>query len=448
MSKNSFLKEAMYENHPQYQQAISRNEALYQRKNDLRSPFSRDYNRIIFSLAYRRLKHKTQVFFAVEDDHVCTRSEHVNLVDSVSYTIAHYLGLNTELTRAIAVGHDLGHAPFGHGGEKIINQISKEHGLQDFWHEKNSLYFVDQIETLEDDHHVRRNLNLTYAVRDGIISHCGEMNQKAIIKRNESIDLKDYLYPGQYNPYTWEGCVVKMSDKIAYLARDIEDALRLNIIDEQLVEDLRNHLNQLTNSHFDAINNGTIVNYFILDVCQNSSIEKGICLSDEAFEVMKYIMKFNYQNIYLIDRIEVHTNYVQLILNSIFQFLYKYDKHVRGNKYGRTEEIYECEDCTNCPYKGECCKRTSGNRTARLNRELTAIHHEVIDNLEFVHGALLRMNRSIQAEGTFGVIKWDRTYKRLFRRGEKAVILEFTLISCGFNLYKYHNKINRQTLAA
>lgn len=130
------------------------------------------------------------------------------------------------------------------------------------------------------------------------------------------------------------------------------------------------------------------------------------------------------------------------------RFLYKYDKHVRGNKYGRTEEIYECEDCTNCPYKGECCKRTSGNRTARLNRELTAIHHEVIDNLESVHGALLRMNRSIQAEGTFGVIKWDRTYKRLFRRGEKAVILEFTLISCGFNLYKYHNKINRQTLTA
>ena len=83
-----------------------------------------------------------------------------------------------------------------------------------------------------------------------------------------------------------------------------------------------------------------------------------------------------------------------------------------------------------------------------MNRELTAIRHEVIDNLESVHGALLRMNRSIQAEGTFGVIKWDRTYKRLFRRGEKAVILEFTLILCGFNLYKYHNKINRQTLAA
>lgn len=130
------------------------------------------------------------------------------------------------------------------------------------------------------------------------------------------------------------------------------------------------------------------------------------------------------------------------------RFIYKYDKHVKGNKYGRTEEIYECEDCSGCPYKDECCKRAKGNRTAKLNRELTAIHHEVIENLESVHGALLRMNRSIQAEGTFGVIKWDRTYKRLFRRGEKAVILEFTLISSGFNLYKYHNKLNRQTRAA
>lgn len=130
------------------------------------------------------------------------------------------------------------------------------------------------------------------------------------------------------------------------------------------------------------------------------------------------------------------------------KFIFKYNSHVKGNKYGRTEEIYECEDCSGCPYKDECCKRTNGNRTAKLNRELTAIHHEVIDNLESIHGALLRMNRSIQAEGTFGVIKWDRTYKRLFRRGEKAVLLEFMLISCGFNLYKYHNKINRQAKAA
>jgi len=125
-------------------------------------------------------------------------------------------------------------------------------------------------------------------------------------------------------------------------------------------------------------------------------------------------------------------------------FIYKYKKPVYKNKYGRTEEIYECENCERCPYKSECCKRISGNRTIRMNQELTAIHQEVINNLESIHGALLRMNRSIQAEGTFGVIKWDKSYKRLFRRGRKSVNLELMLISCGYNLYKYHNKSNRQ----
>ena len=122
------------------------------------------------------------------------------------------------------------------------------------------------------------------------------------------------------------------------------------------------------------------------------------------------------------------------------RFIFKYNKHVRNNRYGRTEEIYECEDCRGCTHRQDCCPKTSGNRTIRMNRELTAIHREVLENLESVHGALLRMNRSIQAEGVFGIIKWDRSYKRLFRRGAKAVNLELTLISCGFNIYKYHNK--------
>ena len=133
-----------------------------------------------------------------------------------------------------------------------------------------------------------------------------------------------------------------MSDKIAYLARDIEDALRLNIIDEQLVEDLRNHLNQLTKSHFDAINNGTIVNYFILDVCQNSSIEKGICLSDEAFEVMKYIMKFNYQNIYLIDRIQGYMHWLEK---------YSQMKHFNRNPLYQNHIIYDFEHDKNAMAK-------------------------------------------------------------------------------------------------
>ena len=125
------------------------------------------------------------------------------------------------------------------------------------------------------------------------------------------------------------------------------------------------------------------------------------------------------------------------------KFIFKCNRPVYKNKYGRTEEIYECESCEGCPHKSECCPKASGNRTIRMNQELTSIHEEVISNLESIHGALLRMNRSIQAEGTFGILKWDKSYKRLFRRGEKNVILELTLISCGFNLYKYHNKKQR-----
>ena len=105
----------MVEGNPKYQQAIKRERALYTRAYDIRTPFGRYYTRLLFSQGYRRLKNKTQVFFAIDDDHVCTRLEHVNLVASIANTIAHQLKLNTELTNAIAAGHDIGHAPFGHG---------------------------------------------------------------------------------------------------------------------------------------------------------------------------------------------------------------------------------------------------------------------------------------------------------------------------------------------
>jgi len=130
------------------------------------------------------------------------------------------------------------------------------------------------------------------------------------------------------------------------------------------------------------------------------------------------------------------------------KFIFKYNRRVKGNRYGRTEELYECENCEGCPHKAECCKSAKGNRTVRINRELTSFHEEVISNLGSIQGALLCMNRSIQSEGTFGIIKWNRSYKRLFRRGKENVILELTLISCGYNLYKYHNKKNRELLAA
>ena len=129
------------------------------------------------------------------------------------------------------------------------------------------------------------------------------------------------------------------------------------------------------------------------------------------------------------------------------EFRYIYSRPVKGNKYGRKEEFYQCEDCTNCLHKEKCCK-CEGNRVVRLNEELTGFHKEVLSNLNGVHGALLRMNRSIQAEGAFGTIKWNKAYSRVRRRGLKSVLLEISMISCGFNLHKYHLKSRIKQLVA
>ena len=157
-------------NNPKWNNLISRQKSLYSRNNDIRNDFQRDYTRIIHCNAYRRLKHKTQVFFSPENDHICTRIEHVTHVESISYTIAKYLGLNTELTKAISVAHDIGHSPFGHAGENILSEISKKDLGYPFWHEKNGLNFVDKIELLEDNNKNLQNLDLTYAVRDNNFS--------------------------------------------------------------------------------------------------------------------------------------------------------------------------------------------------------------------------------------------------------------------------------------
>ena len=305
-------------NNPNWENIIKRKNTLYSRGNDLRSDFERDYTRIIHSTAFRRLKHKTQVFFSPENDHICTRIEHVMHVDSISYTIANYLGLNTQLTRAISVAHDLGHSPFGHSGEKILSKIS-EHDLGcTFWHEKNGLDFVDYIELLEDNQKYFQNLNLTYAVRDGIISHCGEIDENGLKPRNEFIDLSKYSYPNEYAPYTWEACVVKIADKISYIGRDIEDAFTLGI--------LNNHLDDLYKLIQNAdikneLNNTIIINYLISDLCENSLPEKGLCFSDSAFLLLNQIKQFNYDNIYKSTRILPSNRYFELVISEIYNTL-------------------------------------------------------------------------------------------------------------------------------
>ena len=316
--KNCFKDFAATPNNNKWQNLISRKYPMYQREGDFRSEFERDYTRVIHSNGFRRLKHKTQVFFSPENDHICTRIEHVLHVESISYTIANYLGLNTELTKAISVAHDLGHSPFGHKGEKILSSLSKRDIGTSFWHEKNGLGLVDFIELLEDNNKCENNLNLTYAVRDGIISHCGEIDENYLKPRDEFIDLYDYQKPNQYAPYTWEGCVVKVSDKISYLGRDIEDAITIGILDEHL-EKLYDLLN--SNLGGTGLNNTIIINYLISDLCQNSSPDKGLCFSEKAFKLLNTIKEFNYKYIYLSNRLISSARYFEVILNEIYNTL-------------------------------------------------------------------------------------------------------------------------------
>ena len=311
-------------NNPNWEKIIKREKEIYKRENDMRSEFERDYTRILHCNAYRRLKHKTQVFFSPENDHVCTRIEHVMHVESVSYTIAKYFGLNTELTKAIATGHDIGHSPFGHAGERILSEISQKEIGENFWHERNGMEYVDKIELLQDMNQNWQNLNLTYAVRDGIISHCGEIDENSLKPREEYINLYDYEYPNQYAPYTWEGCVVKIADKISYLGRDIEDAITLGILDEKL-EELYKILKQK-----EVINNTVIINHLIGDLCENSSPEKGLCFSEGTFKMLKEIKEFNYKYIYKAERLKPSARYFNIIINEIYSTI--------KNNYGKKDK--------------------------------------------------------------------------------------------------------------
>ena len=318
MSDLKFSKYACTCENPNWKILSSRQNDLYSRPDDIRSPFARDYTRILHSMAYRRLKHKTQVFFNINNDHICTRMEHVSHVESVSSTIARSLGLNEELTKAISIGHDLGHAPFGHQGENVIRDLSNKYLKKSFWHEQNGLRFVEQIELLEDNYKIQKNLNLTYAVRDGILSHCGEVDQNGISPRSIDISIDDFDTAGKYQAATWEGCIVKISDKIAYVGRDIEDAINLGFLDQTAQNTL---LKMARANDQKAVNTTVIMHNMIIDICQNSSPEKGILLSNKFNQQLNEIKKFNYSCIYNHDRLKPFKHYSELIITQIFNTL-------------------------------------------------------------------------------------------------------------------------------
>ncbi len=327
-----FSKARMDENNPKWEQAISRESELYTREYDLRTPFERDEMRIMHSKGYRRLKHKTQVFFAPQNDHVCTRMEHVQLVASVAETICKYLNLNDKLARAIALGHDIGHAPFGHHGETVLQNLAKANNLHEFWHENNSLRFIDKIETLTDYNGFQQNLNLTYAVRDGIVCHCGEVDERFVKPREDACDLYSIQKGGKYGSYSYEGCVVKISDKIGYIGRDIEDGVSYGILGEEQKEELLDFVHTIyPDIKINEMNTSSFTHFLVLNLCKNSSPEKGLCFSDDCFEALKLVKAFNYKNICCHPRIERFKKFATLIIETLFEQLVEYFPNIRKN---------------------------------------------------------------------------------------------------------------------
>lgn len=321
MEKGKFADCAIREGNVKWNDSIKRQKELYDREDELRSPFYRDYNRILHCMAFRRLKHKTQVFFATHNDHICTRMEHVNHVMSISYDISSYLGLNTDLTLAIAIGHDIGHAPFGHAGETILRNLAEKYLEDNFWHEKNGLRFADKYETLQDPYGNEENLNLTYAVRDGIISHCGEIEERYLKPRDNVIDLYSITKPNEYSPFTWEGCVVKISDKIAFIGRDIEDAIMLKVLSKRNILELYKIIEKDINIKMSDINNTVIIHNFLIDLCRHSDPLNGLRFSEKYLILMDHLKRFCYSYIYENERLNLYKDFAKLIIHSIFNVL-------------------------------------------------------------------------------------------------------------------------------
>jgi dGTPase len=274
------------------------------RRPDLRGDYFRDQTAIIHSSPFRRLKHKTQVFFSPHNDHICTRIEHVLHVSTIATTICKGLGLDIELAQAIALGHDLGHAPFGHIGEKALNALARDTG--GFIHEVHGLRVVDKI--CNDG----RGLNLTYAVRDGIASHCGEDFTRSITPSRRQKNLET-IRRRQGAPLTYEGCAVRIADKIAYLGRDIEDAVTAGLITLQDVpRDLRRNLGST---------NGEIIDALVRDAVEASLGRNAIWFSDEKFAMLCRLKEFNYRRIYSHPGLLKSDNAIRSLMAALFGFL-------------------------------------------------------------------------------------------------------------------------------
>ena len=266
---------------------------LISEENDIRPAFFRDTDRIIHTSSYTRYADKTQVFSNIENDNISRRFIHVQLVSKIARTIGRALNLNEDLIEAIALSHDLGHVPFGHVGESILNDISIKN------HQGNFMHNVQSVRNLMDIENNGDGLNITIQVLDGVLCHNGEFVQDKYYPKNKSVEdflndynncYKDSSYYKKLVPMTMEGCVVRVSDIIAYIGRDIEDAIKLSVITKNdLPKDITNILGS---------NNKDIINNIVLDII-NNSIDKGyLKMSPNIYKSLVDLKKFNYNNIY------------------------------------------------------------------------------------------------------------------------------------------------------
>lgn len=305
-------------------------------KAHFRTPFAIDRDRILYSGAYRRYQGKTQVFSFSNliDEEMTNRSLHTTYVSQISRTISKILGLNLELVEAIALGHDLGHTPFGHDGERALSKICLHYGIGEFHHNIESLHIVD---------HISRKgvgLNLTFQVRDGIISHDGEVHNTQIIpdrnKTQKDIELFIKLKKGFYSnsaiseeeslliknmvPATLEGCVVRISDTIAYIGQDIEDAIRFNLLKrEEIPSDCVKHLGDTNSKIIDSLVKSVVINSYEKDY---------ICFDEETSFYLKKLKDFNYQRIYTDKNVKKTNPKVQKCMEILFT---KYMEDIKNN---------------------------------------------------------------------------------------------------------------------
>lgn len=280
---------------------------------EYRQSYSLDADRILHSSAYTRYIDKTQVFSLIENDHLSHRVLHVQLVSRIARTIGRYLGLNEDLIEAVSLGHDIGHPPFGHDGERILSRLTHDYGCGYFHHNLQSIRFLEEIER------GGRGWNLSLQTLDAILCHNGEVDLSRLKpSRHQTFDGLDRCMETMRRepspdriPMTLEGCVVRMADTIAYVGRDMEDALRLGLIRRKEIP--RECADLL------GTTNGTIVYTLVTDLIQASTGKPHTAFGPEVWQALKRLKRFNYERIYTHPAIKTHLDAVKGIYNYLYE---------------------------------------------------------------------------------------------------------------------------------